>query len=210
MSGKRIFGAILIFIGAAMLCGSGCLLWYNDREDQTALQSVNEKIPIVRAEIEKRKTDSASLNPEVIDTRIQEMITGETEEASPTVEIDGNRYIGILSLPEKGYETPIFSDWDMQKLKLSPCRYAGSPATHDFVVAGHNYKSSFGKLHSVSVGESISFTDMDGKIYNYTVGEIEILNPTDVPQMIESNWDLSLYTCTYGGKQRLTVRCRET
>ena len=32
---------------------------------------------------------------------------------------------------------------------------------------------------------------------------------TDVDGMLSGGWDLSLYTCTYGGRARLTVRCDE-
>ena len=51
------------------------------------------------------------------------------------------------------------------------------------------------------------FTDTDGNIFNYTVSELEQLNPTDVREMISGDWDLTLFTCTLGGQYRVTVRC---
>lgn len=41
----------------------------------------------------------------------------------------------------------------------------------------------------------------------YEVIEIVILSPTDVTAMIESEYDLTLFTCTVGGEYRVTVRC---
>lgn len=58
-------------------------------------------------------------------------------------------------------------------------------------------------LFSKAVSEAIKSEEAD------MVEEIEILNADDIKRMIESDWELSLYTCTYNGKQRVTIRCRE-
>ena len=50
---------------------------------------------------------------------------------------------------------------------------------------------------------------MNGRVTRYIVEVIEVLDGTAVEEMITGDWDLSLYTCTYGGKSRLTVRCRK-
>ena len=47
----------------------------------------------------------------------------------------------------------------------------------------------------------------DVNIYKYEVLEIEILNPKEVSKMIDNNFDLTLYTCTNDGLNRITVRC---
>ena len=31
--------------------------------------------------------------------------------------------------------------------------------------------------------------------------------PTSVQEMTDGDWDLTLFTCTVGGKSRVTVRC---
>ena len=59
----------------------------------------------------------------------------------------------------------------------------------------------------MEIGDTVQFTDMKGKVYIYEVGDIEILPPTATEEMIVSDWDLTLYTCTYGGESRVTVRC---
>ena len=41
-------------------------------------------------------------------------------------------------------------------------------------------------------------------------GQIEallVLEPTDIEEMLSEEWDLSLFTCTFGGATRITVRC---
>ena len=56
-------------------------------------------------------------------------------------------------------------------------------------------------------GEIITFTDMDGNVFFYEVAEIEILDPYAKEEMLSGEWDLTLFTCTYGGQERVTVRC---
>ena len=41
----------------------------------------------------------------------------------------------------------------------------------------------------------------------YEVREIYTVAATDIEGMINSGYDLSLFTCNYGGKARVTVRC---
>ena len=75
------------------------------------------------------------------------------------------------------------------------------------VIAVHNYKAHFGKLKELRIGDRLSFTDADGNIFYYEVGETEILAPDATEEMTDSDWDLTLFTCTLGGKNRVAVRC---
>ena len=77
------------------------------------------------------------------------------------------------------------------------------------MIAGHNYRTGFGKLKLLRQGDPVLFTDMDQITRSYQVEDVEILDPSDVEGMIQSPWQLSLYTCTYNGQLRLAIRCRE-
>lgn len=121
--------------------------------------------------------------------------------------IDSSKYIGILKIPSLDIELPVMASWSYANLKTAPCRYYGSVETNDLVIAAHNYTRHFGKLSQIEIGADIQFTDVDGNIYNYTVGDIELLQPTDTEKMVQNDWDLTLYTCTWGAAKRVTVRC---
>jgi sortase A len=41
------------------------------------------------------------------------------------------------------------------------------------------------------------------------VAEVEEVKPTDIEQMKEGDWDLTLFTCNKSGKMRVAVRCVE-
>ena len=118
-------------------------------------------------------------------------------------------YIGIITIPAIGVEAPVTSEYNEETLKQMPCRYYGSADEGNLVIAGHNYRHGFGELNSLSEGDEVMLTETDGNIRHYVVKEREVLKEDDVKGMNESGWELSLYTCTYSGRERLTIRCRE-
>ena len=71
----------------------------------------------------------------------------------------------------------------------------------------HNYDRHFGPVSELKIGDPVSFTDINGITYQYEVMAIEVLSPYAVEEMTSGEYDLTLFTCTYGGKSRVTVRC---
>lgn len=124
-----------------------------------------------------------------------------------TVEIQGEEYIGMLQIPALELIAPVQSDWNDLALKESPCRYSGSVYGNDLVVAGHNYQAHFGSLQMLQAGDNVIFTDAQGNVFRYTVQTQEILDGSDVEGMKSGDWDLTLFTCTYSGRERIAVRC---
>ena len=127
----------------------------------------------------------------------------------PTLEVEGNQYIGTLEIPALGLTLPVMSQWSYPKLRIAPCRYAGSAYQEGFVIAAHNYSSHFGNLNQLSSGDRIYFTDVTGNRFSYQVAEVEELNPTALEEMVSEGWDLSIFTCTLSGQARVTVRCEK-
>ena len=56
----------------------------------------------------------------------------------------------------------------------------------------------------------VTFTDVDGNLFTYAVSQLEELPGTAIEQMDAGDWDLTLFTCTLGGRSRVTVRCTRT
>ena len=125
----------------------------------------------------------------------------------PVVEIDGREYVGTLYLPTIGRTLPVLNGWSGELLKIAPCRYLGSAYNDNLIVMAHNYDSHFGRLKKLQIGDPVTFQDVEDHDFEYEVVSLEILNPEDVEPMEEGDWDLTLFTCTIGGKTRITVRC---
>lgn len=122
-------------------------------------------------------------------------------------EIDGYAYIGYLSIPDLNLQLPVMSQWDDTRLDIAPCRYSGTVKMDNLVIAGHNYEGHFGKISRLSGGNIVEFTDVDGVSYSYIVAAVDILEADAVEDMTAGDYDLTLFTCDYGGQNRITVRC---
>lgn len=124
----------------------------------------------------------------------------------PTLQIGKQSYIGYLELPTLGISLPVMSEWSYPQLRIAPCRYTGSVYDDSLIILAHNYSRHFGRIKALSIGDPVQFIDADGNIYQYTVAKHETLDKRDVEKMVNNEYDLSLFTCTYGGKNRITVR----
>lgn len=195
-------------LGAALVLGALALFYMNRREAQQAAASVEDVLPRLIDAINdpksadekegEQESETDRVYPDPFDTKMTERM------------IDGYAYIGYLSLPALGLELPVMADWDYPRLRVAPCRYTGSTKTDDLVIMAHNYERHFGRISSLAAGDSVYFTDMDGIVSCYSVVALDVLAPTAVEDMTSGGYDLTLFTCTYGGKSRVTVRCERT
>ena len=122
-------------------------------------------------------------------------------------ELDGAACIGVLEIPAIDLKLPVLSEWSYPLLKKAPCRYSGSAYLDNLVIAAHNYRTHFGKLKELEMGDEVIFTDAAGNRFEYKVAVVEALTPQSVEDMTSGEWALSLFTCTLDGKNRVTVRC---
>lgn len=176
---------------------------YDAPEEYTApgenVASEEYSAPAENAEPVKNDGPEVSAEPEI----------GWSEGANmPTIVLNGEAYIGILEIPSLGLALPIRDDWSYPNLRKTPCRYTGGLYSHDMVIAGHNYDSHFGRLKTLQIGDEVYFTDIDENRVAYYVSEVDTLSPTDIDKMTAiGEWDITLFTCTVGGRSRVTVRC---
>ena len=127
----------------------------------------------------------------------------------PTTEIDGVAYIGYLEIPSLDLKLPIINETTNAYLQKAPCRFYGSAYLENMVIGAHNYNSHFGRLGYLSYGDIVIFRDMEGNVFTYEVADIETLKAYQGEYLCSGEWDLSLFTCTLGGEQRITIRCQE-
>lgn len=128
----------------------------------------------------------------------------------PSIEIDGYSYIGILNIPSLELELPVMDSWDYERLKISTCLYSGSYDTKDMVICGHNYAKHFAPIKHIDIGANVYFITVDGLIYEYQVSNRENLKPEEIEEMTgksKEDWDMTLFTCSTGGRTRCAVRC---
>ena len=206
---KQKIGKICMVLGALLILASAALLAYNQwdasRADKAAQQALDGLEQTLNETVEeKAKDDSVILQPEL-----------DPEQEMTETELDGWSYIGFLSIPSIGLDLPVMSEWSYAGLKIAPGRYSGSTYADNMVVCAHNYAKHFSPIKWLAEGTPVYFTDMDGMRWSYEVSYVENLQPTQIEKMTEKTgesdqWDLTLFTCTTGGRARCAVRCVRT
>jgi len=192
-----------MLLGLVLLIGAAGLYGYNQWVDYQAGQESETAVVTLVEEIQNSQVEIIEMPAE---PEAEEEAKASAEQMK-VAELDGAYYMGVLSIPKLERILPIQSDWSMPQFKRSPCRYSGSLAEGELVIAGHNYKKHFSGLATLEQGDSIVFTDLEGTQWFYEVREVYTVAATDIKGMVDSGYDLSLFTCNYSGKVRVTVRC---
>ena len=196
---KKRNSIIFMLTGLLLIAAALVITWLNMWEQRSAgVYSDYARDKVVNAINDEREKADPDDEPPYIRNPDMEM---------PVVTVDGMDYIGVLSVPVLGLELPILSEWSYPNLKKTPCRFSGSAYLDDLILLGHNYTTHFGKLRRLKQGDTLIFTDAVGNVFNYEVVDQEILEPTMIKDLKAGDWDLTLFTCTLGGRTRVTVRC---
>lgn len=185
-----------MFAGLVLVLASLCLALYNNySENKAAKESakVLSKI-VVTSNPDQAETPDYLISPNV------EMLRKE---------INGKYYVGTISVPALSLNLPVIDEWSYDNFKIAPCVYEGTPYKNNLIICAHNYRKHFGALRNLIPGDEITFKDMEGNVFTYEVMYTELLDDEAIEEMSSGEWDLTLFTCTYGGATRITVRCKK-
>ena len=188
------FGNLILAVGILLLTAALFLVSHNMAEVGEVMPALSEAIAAQLTSAPPAATDDV---PE----------PGKVPDVEEIILIDGEAFLGYLTIDALSLSLPVRQVLTERNLKQSPCRYAGCAGTRGFVIAAHNYRRHFADLASLAAGDTVRFTDVSGAVYTYTVAQTETLDAADVAGMTDDSWDLTLFTCTYSGERRITVRC---
>ncbi len=199
-------------LGIISLIAAVILVLHNVMEDKNSGEQAVSVLTALKEEISEYETNTS----EIPETAENDLFAEYEEPKIPemeTIEINGNLYIGYISIPDLNVELPVMSEWSYPSLKISPCRYMGNLYADDLIICAHNYNSHFGKIKELPMGSELIFTDVSGKSHHFIVTNSEQLSGTEIEHMQFDNtndWDLTLFTCTIGGQSRVTVRAERS
>lgn len=199
---RNKLGIACMLAGVLLAASSLGLYLHNENQASQAADASALTLPQIVEQIPAEpdtEVEALQLAPVEFITPVQREMT--------EILIDGRSYIGYLSIPTLELELPVLSGWTYELLKIAPCRYYGTLRGEDLVLMAHNYPKHFGQISLLKIGEELSFTDMDGITTHYQVVARDVLDPGAVEEMTAGHYDLTLFTCTYGGENRITVGC---
>ena len=213
---KRRAGMICMILGAVLIVAALSLFLYNEWDSARAEERAEQVLEQMQKQTEddaEEEAEDENISGEETERTEQENALADTDDfGKEIISIDGNDYIGWISIPSISLELPVMAQWSEEGLKTAPGRYAGSPSEDNLVIAGHNYRRHFSPIKWLEPGTEVCFTDAEERVRYYEIEETEELLPDQVEAMItkteKDTWDLTLFTCTTSGQARCAVRCR--
>lgn len=130
----------------------------------------------------------------------------EEEQEYLTKNIDGVEIIGSLFIPKIDKNLPVTASWSQELMNTYPNKYRGKKYSDPLIIMAHNYRSQFGALYRLEEGDKVIFTDVIGRQKIFQVAGKEIIRGQEVEEMIQTDYPLTLFTCTLDSLSRLTVR----
>ena len=177
---KNKISKILITIGLLIIIGSLILITYSKYMENKALSSFEEKI------------------------ERQEVIT----------EVNPGDEIGIIEIKSVNLKNVIVESTDKKYLNHHVCHFENSamPGEYgNFALAGHSstyyYNQVFNELHKVKIGDEIIIKTINDE-FTYTITETIVVESDEIEVLDQdmTKKEITLVTCTNGGKQRFIVK----
>lgn len=209
---RNITKKILICSGLLMILAALSLCAYNVVKDKKAYKNSQ----VVMSELIQLIPETTAAKPaEILTNPADDLFapykeqSDDTEKMPAPITVDGREYCGYISMPALGLELPVIDNWSYDALNYSPCRFSGTAAGKDLIIAAHNYNSHFGLISKLNNSDDLFFTDTSGTVYSYKVEDIRVLDGSDSEGMFygkTDEWDITLFTCTLSGQGRVAVR----
>ena len=121
-----------------------------------------------------------------------------------------------IEIPKINIKYPVFSKFDDELLKISPCRFYGkSPEEYgNLCIAGHNYNNSkfFSNLFLLNNGDEIFLYDNSEQKFIYKVFSYYEVSSSDMSPILDYDRNikqLTLVTCNNLNQNRLIVKAKQ-
>lgn len=121
--------------------------------------------------------------------------------------------IGIIEIPKIDVYYPIFSNYNDELLKFSPCKlYGPSPGSvGNLCIAGHNYDNNkfFSNISNLTMNDEIIIYNNSDKKYSYfvfDVYEVKSDNLSPIYSYDKNSKILTLITCNNLNNNRIIVK----
>lgn len=125
--------------------------------------------------------------------------------------IEEEKVIGIVSIPEVDMDLPIFKGLSNANLMAGAgtMKENQQMGEENYALAGHNWrdqKTLFSPLHRVKKGMMVYLTDLEDT-YKYKIDKILMVPPERVDIIEDADESvLTFVTCNYNGTKRLIVQ----
>lgn len=160
---------------------------------------------------QQEKYSSQILNNYNITKLYTDQLSNEISESNDN--IDNNYIMGIIEIPKLNVYYPIFSIYDEELLKISPCKFYGSEPGNvgNLCIAGHNYDNGkfFSSINNLNINDEIIIYNNLNNKFSYYVFEIYEVKSDDLSPIYSydnNSIQLTLITCNNLNNNRIIVK----
>ena len=187
---KTVLQKILIWIGVALLVAAVMMLIFLQWSIQTSKQQSGEYVEILR-------TVMPSPQSAVLEER--------RDNTMPVFSLNGTDFVGILEIPLYDSVLPVCADWG------NPVRYPrclnGSIYDGSIQIGGTTQAGQYDFYRSISVGDPLYFTDMEGNRYTLEVSNLRYEKHADQSTLQRYDAALTLFIKNIYAFEDLIVFC---
>ena len=220
MGSGNVISKILIAVGAMLLSAALLLVAYNFYREGKSEHIMEDVLVKLEEKIPEEPVEEGSpfdvFEKEGYDRPHEESSVETEEEAEEEaedegIELDGRIYIGTIEFPVLEQKFPVIKSWSYPDMNVAPCVYDGARVARNLIICSHNYRGFFDRIQELGSGDEVIFTDINGHRFTYEVQYSELIPGSGVELMYRGarkDWDMTLFTCTWSGYSRVTVRLK--
>ena len=183
---RRICVVIGICLLVAAVGALGFWQWnisYAQKQSESYVNTLQTLLPATRdVVLEERRDNTMSVLP-----------------------VNGTDFVGILELPGYGIALPVGAQWG--DTSQYPCRFSGSIYDGTMQIGATTQKGQFDCYRQLSVGDTVTYTDMEANRYTLTITGLRNAQHADQAALQREEASLTLFIKNIYSFEYLIVFC---
>jgi sortase A len=181
---------ICIFVGVCLLVGAIVILAFwrwnissSEKQAQYYVSTLQELIPEPQNAVPEERRDNTM----------------------SVLSVDGIDFVGLIELPRYGSVLPVCADWGNPS--EYPCRFGGSIYDGTMQIGATTQKGQYDFYRELSVGDTVSYTDVEGNRYTFTIASLRYEEHVDQAALQQEDSALTLFIKNIYSFEYLIIFC---
>ena len=119
--------------------------------------------------------------------------------------VDEIDFVGLVELPRYESTLPVCADWG--KTSKYPCHFSGSIYDGTMQIGATTQKGQYDFYRELSVGDTVSYTDVEGNRYTFTITSLRYAKHVDQVSLRQKDAALTLFIKNIYAFEYLIVFC---
>lgn len=164
-----LLGASLLIIAAVLLLSWQWVIGSSVRQMEADVDTLRSLIPSPQNAIPEERRDNTM----------------------STLSAAGTDFVGIIEFPRFESSLPVCANWG--NINKHPCLFGGSVYDRTLKIGATTQKGQYDFYRSLSVGDTLYLTDMEGNRFSYSITDIKYSKKADSEALTRKKSSLTLF-----------------